>query len=530
MAFRARLAAPSPPPREIWPYHSVVHASVRASLLLAGDRRMEAETYLSSGFGIRTAIQSRADGWCPLGTVARVWMPGRLKGIQVERNFGVPFLAATQVFDVRPIPRKWFSLARTDKATERFVLPGMILVTRSGSVGRPTLAYDAHRETLISDDLLRVEAVRPRDNGWVYAFLLASQTREMATGAHYGHMIKHLETSHLEALPMPAVDDAVSLDLNRRVSHIIDLRNTCHRLTVEAEAKFEKELGTFEVKDWGEHGFETRASKTFLTGRRRLDAFIHNPGAAAIRRHLSKAGSDVMPLSSMGYDVWIPGRFRRVPATDGVWLLDSADLLETNPDRTKRIADGDFGDPYNGRVKAGWIVMPRSGQTYGIIGTAMLAGRDIENDVISDHVMRMMPRKDATVKPGYLVTAMTHPALGRPLVKALAYGSSIPEIDPADLAGLNVVRLNPRAEGDIADLAEASAKARADADLEERHVTRIAEEIIDRFMASGGSRDNKDVDSDDAEIARRRLKEIKTDPSLLKTGDELKVELDELLS
>ena len=110
-------------------------------------------------------------------------------------------------------------------------------------------------------------------------------------------------------------------------------------------------------------------------------------------------------------------------------LVDSADLTKVNPDHTKHIADGDFGDRYRARVKSGWVLMARSGQTYGIIGTTVIAERDLENKVISDHVMRIKPCKDADVEPGYLVTALSHPVFGRPLVKSLAYGSSIPEID-----------------------------------------------------------------------------------------------------
>jgi MFS-type transporter involved in bile tolerance (Atg22 family) len=56
----------------------------------------------------------------------------------------------------------------------------------------------------------------------------------------------------------------------------------------------------------------------------------------------------------------------------------------------------------------------------GIIGTAILAGTDLEEHVISDHVMRIKPRQDALVKPGYLVTALSHPLFGRPMIKSLA--------------------------------------------------------------------------------------------------------------
>ena len=73
--------------------------------------------------------------------------------------------------------------------------------------------------------------------------------------------------------------------------------------------------------------------------------------------------------------------------------------------------------------------------------------------------------------------------LGRPLVKSLAYGSSIPEIEVADLANHKVVRLKPADECAIANLAEASAKARAAADVIEREIARDAGAIIARFMS-----------------------------------------------
>jgi hypothetical protein len=279
------------------------------------------------------------------------------------------------------------------------------------------------------------------------------------------------------------VDDQTAAEFGRRVARIIDLRNEGYRLTLEAEGFFERALGPLAVKDWGEQGFLDKASSAILGGRRRLDAQFHNPGVAAIRRHLAKNGQGFTTIADGGYDVWLPKRFRRVPAAGGVWLLDSADLTEVNPDLSKRIADGDFGDAYKGRVQAGWVLMARSGQTYGIIGTTVLAGQGLEGHVISDHVMRIRPRFDAKMKPGYLVTAMSHPFFGRPVVKSLAYGSSIPEIEVADVADFEVVRLKREQESAIADLTEASAKARAEADLLERQVAADAEAIIGSFIS-----------------------------------------------
>jgi hypothetical protein len=482
MALRARLAPPPPPARNVWPYHTAKIGSIAAHVLFRGDRRMEGETYLSSGYGIRTAIESKSGAWNHLSQLARSWQPSRLKGIQVSRDFGTPFLAATQVFDVRPIHRKWLALSKTSDASNRFLEPGTIVITCSGSVGRATLSYAVHENTLISHDLLRVEPIQERDRGWIYAYLLAPQTRAMTKSVHYGHIIKHLETSHLDVLPVPSIDDATALDFSTRVSKIVELRNEGYQLTLEAEAHFEKALGSISVKDWGEHGFAIKASKSILSTRRRFDAARHNPGAAAIHRFLAKYGQGFSTLPEAGYEVWVPGRYKRIPIEDGVIYRDSADLLEVNPDLPKRYADCKFGDRFRGRVKDGWILVACSGQVYGIIGTAILATQALNDQVVSNHVLRVSPT-DGSVPAGYILTALTHPLLGRPIMKALAFGSSVPEIDVEDLAELPIVRLKRGEELRIAELAQQSAEVRASADLLEREITADAEKIIAKFIA-----------------------------------------------
>jgi hypothetical protein len=480
MAARARLALPPHREQEDWPYHTAKCGSLPASALFVSERRMEAENYLSKGYGIRTAIEART-GWTSIDRVAIVTQPSRLKGILVSPENGTPFLAATQIFDARPIPRKFLALSKMAKAADCFVDQGTILVTRSGSVGRPTIAYKPHEGVVLSDDLLRVLPREARDRGWVYAFLHSAQARAMCTSAHYGHIIKHLEVSHLQALPLPPVDDETAEKFNHQADYILELRNKGHRLNLEAEVLFTEAVGPLTVKNWGEDGFFTSAWQ-LSSGRRRLEAQAHNPGVAKIRRHLAKNGLGVTPLVELGFKVWLPTRFRRIPAVDGVPLVESSALVEVNPDIDKRIADGDFGDAHRGRVAEGWVLVARSGQVYGINGTAVLATAAFADMVVSDDVLRISPLPGCEMRTGYLWIALSHPVFGRPVVKALAYGSSIPHIDPGDLCALGIVRLRVETESAVADLAEAAARSRAEADLIEQQMARDASEIIDRFI------------------------------------------------
>ncbi len=481
MAARARLSAPRQE-RDNWPWHQAKWTALSASLLMGGDRRMEAENYLAGGYGIRLAMEARKAGWTNMGKLAKVWQPLRLKGIQVSPEFGTPFLAATQVFDLRPVSRKFLSLDRTNNAANRFVTPGMILVTCSGSVGRATLASKHHEGVLISHDLLRVEAQHEKLWGWLYAYLRAPQTRAMMTSAQYGHIIKHLEVSHLNALPIPVLRDELLVDFGAKVTTVLEARNQAQALLQEAEFRFEKAIGTPDTRDIGEEGFSIRASSMF-DGRRRLEGFFHNPAVRAIRAHFAVRKLKTTALIEGGFDVWLPTRFKRVPAPEGVEFVDSSDLFEINPDITKRIADGNFGDRNRGRVKSGWLLLARSGQIYGINGSLTLANAAHEGKVISDHVIRIAPNADQCIRTGYVYVALSHPTLGRPLVKALAYGSSIPEIEVADMEKLGVVRISSADEGAIADLAEQGAALLAKADLLENDIATDAETIIDRFIA-----------------------------------------------
>ena len=101
MAVRARLTAPREARRD-WPWHTVKSASLPASLLFAGARRLEAEGLLASGFGTRRAIQAKRSGWVPFEEIARAWQPPRLRGIQVSPKFGTPFSPRAKFSTCRP--------------------------------------------------------------------------------------------------------------------------------------------------------------------------------------------------------------------------------------------------------------------------------------------------------------------------------------------------------------------------------------------------------------------------------------------
>lgn len=404
---------------------------------------MEAENYLASGYGIRLAFEARNDCWAPLGTVAKIWQPSRLKGIQVGALHGTPFLAATQVFDLRPVPRKFLAVDQIRDANALFVKDGTVLVSRSGTVGRATVSYRAHTGRLISDDLLRVEFPDESWFGWIYAYLRSAQARSMMTASRYGHIIKHLEVSHLQAIPIPVLREDLRARFQKQAAAVLEDRSRAFDLTTEAESRLSNHFGLFcssSAAPW----FAASAASLF-SRRRRLDASCHLPSVRDIIAAFKRGAREVVPLSSLALRVFVPGRFKHVYGEGGTPYLDSAEILEVNPDVAKRVLSLTREEQKDYRVESDWLLMPCSGQVYGNIGHTILATAWHTGKVLSNHILRICPSDK--VSPGYLQCVLGHPHLGRPQLVRFAFGSSVPEIAPEDVATVLVPRLGERLAG-----------------------------------------------------------------------------------
>ena len=518
MAVRARLVAPPPPIETTWLWHKVEAGTVPASLLFRGDRRMEAETYLTSGFGLRAALEARKQSCLLFGAIADAWAPPRIKQVLVDPKFGAPYLNTSQIFDIRPTPRKWLAMGKTTAAERRLVVQGTILVMASASPGRATITTKAQEGCVVSHHFMRVEPKDPAMKGWLYAFLKSAQGFAMMSGSQYASIIRHIEPHHLAVLPVPNIDPESAAAFSGQVDRLVELRNEAHDLTLEAEALFAGELGDVRPKA-NERGYHMPASKMF-SGRRRFDGAFYTPVAAAIFAKFKRWE----PLKDVTQRVWWLNRFSRVYGAAGLPYMSAAELFSIDPQMTKRILVSPKDNHEDCFVKKGWILMARSGQVYGLNGAARLATEHHERVLFSDDFIRIVV-DEAKIRPGYLLIALTHPTHGRPLLIRAAYGTSIPHLDPGDVAEFPVVRLDDAVEAKIASLAERAAKARSDADALDREIALDATTLIGAVLRGATVEDLHD-----AVVANARLREVEAHPERLIRGNALESRLEGLSS
>lgn len=462
-------------------WHDAEWGITRASTIRSKDRRMEASTYLSDGYGRRLAIESRPTGWVRLGDTAHVWQPSRLKGIVVPQQYGVPFLAAGQVFETQPSPRKFLSLEKTPEAEARFVRHGTVLLTCSGSVGRVTFASRLHTGRVITHDLLRIEPLDSRLRGWIYAFLRTPFFRSMATSSHYGHMIKHLEPEHVNSLPILNIDERFVKEFGESFDLLLASRDQADRLVAEAFDLYAGALGADFSANGEEQTFSISARAVLDSKRLRLDASHYTPTVQAIQAAMRRATTVVERLSDVTDAVWWPGRFKRAFGPNGTPYVSADELFDLNPPITKRIYAGLVDKAQEYFVEPGWLLMARSGQIYGLNGRVLIASERHREFFVSEDIIRIIPDVER-ITAGYLHAVLAHPGLGRPLVLRHAYGTSIPHLEPGDLAALPIPRFPMEIETPISDRMERAAQLRSEADKIEDDMSERAVALIETFL------------------------------------------------
>jgi hypothetical protein len=348
----------------------------------------------------------------------------------------------------------------------------------------------------------------------------------MLRSNQYGSAIKHLESEHVDALPVPDTDDAARANFDALARRVFAMRDEAYGLLMEAETLFASFIGTppsARTADWF-----TMSAKSLFGGARRMDGFHYNTGARAALAALSKSGHALTPLRDLVERVVLPNRFARAGRyrEKGTPYLDSEDIFKVNPDITKFLPEGMKENCGEYKVKRGWLLMARSGQIYGINGSVALATEWHEEKLVSDDVIRIVTSKRHDVpRPGYLATALGHPVYGRPLVLRWAFGSGVPHLAPEDIATIPIVRLGDKTEDKIGGLVERAGELRRLADELEDDMVRRAEGLVEAILRG------EPVDEQyDAAVASARLREIEAHPERLVRGDALESRLEALSS
>lgn len=459
--------------------------SVPLSVTYSGQRRLEARTYLTDGYGLRRLIEDGASRHVPLSQLAAVWQPSRLKGYVVAPRNGLPFLSAGQSFEAQPRVRKWIAAPMVPDAADRYVDDTMMLLSCSGEVGRVTAVYDEHVGVLITHDLLRVVPNSSEDHGWIYAYMKTPIFYAIARSAQYGHMIKHLEPEHVRAMPIVLPEQSKRDAVGRQIDHALGLRRRGRQLMREANALYESQINPTGL-EIDHNTWRSVPVSAVASGRRRLEAQYLRSDIGHIERLVTAAATNgVSRLRDVTKSVRLENRFKRHFGESGMPYRSASEIFDVNPPVTKRVHAGLIHDAERYFLKPGELVMARSGQVYGLLGRTYLVPPQLTGVFGSDDLIRIDPDPSA-IRAGYLQTVLSNETYGRPLVVRNASGTSIPHLDPVDVREIPIPRFEDSIEAAIAELAAWASATLVEADQLESEAVKQATDLISDEAALHG--------------------------------------------
>jgi type I restriction enzyme S subunit len=148
----------------------------------------------------------------------QVILPGRFARIYVEEGQGTVFFGGKQLFELDPANKKYLSLAHHGDRIKRELLlkKNMILITRSGTIGKVALVPEHWERWVANEHVIRVEPTSPDIAGYLYVFLNTDYGRELITRFTYGAVVDEIDDHHVSQIPIPLLKDAnIQAEINR---------------------------------------------------------------------------------------------------------------------------------------------------------------------------------------------------------------------------------------------------------------------------------------------------------------------------
>jgi type I restriction enzyme, S subunit len=395
---------------------------------------------------------------------------------------GVPFLGSTDILDADLSFVSLLSKKQVEKNPALVLDEGWTLITCSGTIGRMAYARSDMKGMAGSQDFMRVvpdvEKINP---GYLYAYLSSRFGVPLIVSGTYGAIIQHIEPHHIAGLSVPRLGD-IEDQAHDLIQKAAELRTEASSLIKESIRRMEDAA---ELPHLDHHGSESSGFDVgtvpsgALLGR--LDALFHSRYHQEVTEAVAGSSSGAISVGKIAISIVEPTRFKRLPVDNeafGVPFFGTTALMWADPKPSYFLSKRQKGvEEY--LVTHSNVLIPRSGQLSGLIGTAVLPyGRMVGGGVTEDAIrINCNSKKDA----GYLFVALRS-EYGRRQLKARACGSSIPHLNVHQIAKVIVPKLNNEKRDELGEMGLRTTELRDQAIIIEDQ----ARSLVERAIEEGG--------------------------------------------
>lgn len=141
----------------------------------------------------------------------RIILPGRFARLYVGEGQGTPLFGGKQLLELDPAKKKYLSLAKHSQQVlgELHLTENMILISRSGTVGKVTIVPKFWENWVASEHVIRVIPASESAAGYLYVFLASDYGRELIQRFSYGSTVPELDDHQVAQVIVPILRDSV---------------------------------------------------------------------------------------------------------------------------------------------------------------------------------------------------------------------------------------------------------------------------------------------------------------------------------
>lgn len=406
---------------------------------------------------------------------------GRFKRIWVMKS-EYPIYQPSSVVDLKPTPDGYISKKTKVDIDSLRVHKGQILLTCSGTIGKVSLVSKTLDNAIFSHDLLRIDCKNLVDVGYIYTYLKSKIGSQILITNKYGAVITHIESEHLDTVPIPNAPNEIKSKINDLIMQSYDLRDESNALIDQAQALLVKELNLPPISEIKVDTLDkSKSVQTFnvklseMAGR--ADASYHVPIVDAIVDILKKNAAEVTTVGDerISSDVVLPGRFKRVYVEKdyGVKFIGGKEMHQLIPTTEKYLSKKAHKKQLEGSlgIKPYSILTPARGS----LGDVELPCKHFYSWAISDNMMQILSNKNVC---GYLYIFLNS-EYGKALIQRFTYGGVVDAIEPFHIQSVEVPILrNQDVQKQINDLALQANEKRYQAYLLEQEALKVLDEEV----------------------------------------------------
>ncbi len=407
-----------------------------------------------------------------------VFLPNRFTRIYVDDpSLGAPMLGTSTMF-MTLLP---LGSAIMNNSTRNFkklwIIPGDILISRSGTVGTSVLCGESYAAHIASDDCFRLRLSKSW-RGYVTAYLHSIFGQTLLARDAHGKVIKHLKSYDIYNLLIPIFPQVKISEINDSMLHAQALIDKARMKFKHADEilctalNFDPGVAASDI--WLNKKSATFLKSSIGLSRSRLDPHHSMPNVLHIRNELK--GQPHVSLGEIA-DVWMPSRFARPKADPGYGesFYSSSDIMRARRLPSLTVSLRAKRHLEKCRVDRNTILLCRSGAFGGIMGRAAFVTDAMNGFVITEHMIRVQ-LKNTVYSPEYVYALLASPTFGYPLVTSYRHGKDVPELDPEELKAIPIPTLSDQQRKKISQTVQEALQHLDEANAhEEEAQTRLLE-------------------------------------------------------